>query len=126
VLKVNLNNGHTLQYDLSNPHDAAEWIEKAKNQHFQEKITAISILLGGVSYSLPTPKDPKYEAFLFGEYHPPSADGKIRAAESISCHINDTKIRLLVHTGQRAARVDITRPGKMQYNSLRGLKYDNS
>lgn len=122
MLKVNLNDGSTLSYDLNNPADAAEWAANARNHSFQAQITGLTIALNGVSYSLPRPKDFGEEIFLFGEAIEADPERRVKGGEAVYCHAGDTQVVLMVHAAQRAARVDVTRPGKQRYNPLQGRK----
>ena len=120
MLKVNLSDGSTLRYDLNDPADVQAWTEKAKNHSFQSKITGLTVALNGVSYSLPRPKDFGEEVFLYGEKVEPDIDNRIKGGEAVVCHAGDIQVVLMVHSSQRAARVDVTRPGKMRYNPYQG------
>lgn len=116
VLKVNLNDGRTLRYDLNSSADAADWASLARNHAFQAQITGLSISLNGVSYSLPRPKDFGDEIFLFAEHIEEDRGGRIKGGERAFCNAGNTQVVLMVHASQRAVRVDVTRPGKMRYN----------
>lgn len=120
MLKVNLNDGRTLRYDLNNPAEAADWTSLARNHSFQAQITGLSIALNGVSYSLPRPKEFGGDIFLYAERVEEDLEHRIKGGERAICNAGDTQIVLMVHANQRALRVDVTRPGKQRFNPLQG------
>lgn len=115
MLKVNLDNGETLRFDLHDEEGAKKWMEHARSQAFQDRITALTLSLNGVQYSLPKP-DGFETTFLYAE--PILPNGKIKGGERIICHSGDVGIVLMAHNGHRAARVNVTRQGKQRYNPL--------
>lgn len=117
MLKVNLNDGRTLRYDLTNPAEAASWADLAGNHSFQQKITALSLLLNGVSYSIPRPRE-FGDLFVFAEAVEEDTDARIKGGERLLLQAGDVQILLMAHNGQRAARVDVTRTGRQRYNPL--------
>lgn len=119
MLKVNLTDGRTLRYDLSNPKDATAWAELARNHAFQNQITGLTVACNGVSYSLPRPRDFKDTMFLFAEYVPENLEQRIKGGERLLCYAGDVQVALLAHAAQRAVRVDVTRVGKMRYSANR-------
>lgn len=117
MLKVHLKSGKTLQFDLANEQQAAAWFEQARLHSFQSEITALTIHQNGVQYSLPCPRnlDP---VFLYAEVVAPQPGRKIKGGERIIAHAGDVELTVMVHSGQRAARVDVTRLGKRTYNPI--------
>jgi len=117
VLKVNLDSGETLRFDLDDEEGAREWISRARDLKFQTRITGLTLAQNGVSYSLPKP-DGFDGVFLFAESIIP--DGRIKGAERIICHAGNVGVVLTAHNGQKAARVNVTRQGKQRYNPVVG------
>lgn len=116
MLKVNLDNGETLRFDLGSEEGAREWIERAKDSKFQARITGLTIHQNGVQYCLPRPQGFD-QTFLFAEAIPPN--GKIKGAERVLCHAGNVGIVLTAHSGQqRAVRVNVSRQGKQRYNPI--------
>lgn len=113
MLKVHLNTGETLRFDLNDEEDARQWMERASSQAFQTQITGLTIAQNGVQYSLPRPEG--FETvFLNAEAIKPN--GRIKGGERIVCHSGDVGVVLMAHTGQRAVRINVTRQGKQRYN----------
>ena len=101
MLKVHLSDGETVEVDL---HDDAQfklWMMRFGSPTFQERITGLTIVQKGVQYSLPKPTDFR-DVALTAE---PVQVGK--GGEKIVCVTDNVKIHLMVHSGQRAARVAV-------------------
>lgn len=118
MLKVNLTDGRTLRFDLTNPAEAVAWADLARNHAFQAQITGLTVACNGVSYSLPRPKDFGEGIFLFAEAVEEDPEQRIKGGERLFCHAGDVQVAMLVHAAQRAARVDVTRLGRQRYNPL--------
>lgn len=117
MLKVNLDSGETLRFDLDDEEGAREWIRHAQDSKFQARITGLTLAQNGVSYSLPKPEG--FDGvFLFAEAIPP--EGRVKGAERIICHAGNVGIVLTAHVGQRAGRVNVIKQGKQRYNPLTG------
>ena len=116
MLKVHIDDGRTLQFDFSDGNQLAKWLDLAKSHHFQEKITGLTVIKQGVSYSVPRPKDHKRIAF-FAE-HIEINNKANKDAEKIVCQAGDTSVILTAYGSQRSARIDVARPGFQRYNSL--------
>ena len=117
MLKVNLSNGESHHFDLREDEDARRWHDLARDSSFQRDITALTIVLNGVQYSLPRPAgfDP---IFLFAELVEPEPERRIKGGERILAHAGEVGIVLMAHAEQRAVRVNVTRQGKQRYNPL--------
>lgn len=117
MLKVNLSTGESLHFDLTNEESALEWNERARDTRFQQQITALTLILNGVQYSLPRPSN-LTPTFLFAENIPPDPSAKIKGGERILAHAGDIGVVLTAHASQRALRVNVTRQGKQRFNPL--------
>ena len=110
MLRVNLRDGRTLSYDLNDPALAGEWLSLSLNPEFQDNITAVSLSRGGVIYSFPKPSS------LLGLFsaHIVQADysRKIKGGELIRYKGSSLEATLMIHSGQRAARIDICAIGE--------------
>ena len=119
MLKVHLKDGQTLCFDLENAHQAADWLTKARSPAFQAQITGLTISHRGVQYSLPRPLGyGDADVFLHGEYLVPVPEKHVKGGTQIICQAGETRVKLMVHQEQRAARVTVARVGKQRYNPL--------
>lgn len=117
MLKVHLADGKTVRFDIQSEDDASRWLERARDIAFQEQITGLTIAYRGVSYSLPRPREFRSEdIFMFAELIP--ADSKVKGGERIAVQAGQIAISLMVHTNQRACRVDVSREGRRAYNPI--------
>jgi hypothetical protein len=101
VLKVHLKDGETVEVDLHNEDEFKDWMRRLGSPAFQERITGLTIVQKGVQYSLPKPLDFR-DVALSAE---PVQSGK--GGERIVCVTDNAKVQLMVHSGQRAARVTV-------------------
>lgn len=109
MLKVHVRDGRTLEVDLDNGSQVHEWLAKFNDPAFQSSITGLTVIQRGVQYSLPRPEGFR-QATLSAE---PVIAGK--GGERVLLFADDIRIAMVVHKGQRAARVSVTKPGKRRY-----------
>lgn len=110
MLKVHLRTGETVEVDLDNEDQAKAWVRRFSDPSFQSQITGLTIVNRGVQYSLPRPVGFRDSA-LSAE---PVTVGK--GGQRVFCFVEDTRVELTVHNGQRAARIQLTKPGKRTFN----------
>ncbi len=110
MLKVSLDNGRTVSYDLADPVESRIWRLWQADPGFQRKIRGIGIHRDKVVYVLPVPHHsaPIYDASVV-----PTTNGM---TETISCLVDDCKVTMTVYSnGDGAAKmvkVDYRRTGK--------------
>jgi hypothetical protein len=109
VLKVNLSDGRTLHYNLNDQADALAWSARSQDHAFQQKITALTILCDGVVYSLPRPV--WGDATLTADLVHADAVRRIKGGQMLACRTRSVEVAIMVHSSQRAARVDISQHG---------------
>lgn len=114
MLKVHLNDGTTAEVDLQDRDQFKEWMRRFGSPIFQERITGLTIVQKGVQYSLPKP-DGFNDVALTAE---PVNIGK--GGERIVCVTDNVKIQLMVHSGQRAARVAVDQRWRRVFNPREG------
>jgi hypothetical protein len=110
MLKVHMSDGLTADVNLDDEAQFKEWANKFADPIFQASVTGLTITQKGVQYSLPKPQGFQ-EATLTAE---PVSIGK--GGERIVCLSDNMKIQLMVHSGQRAARVAIKHRWKQVFN----------
>jgi hypothetical protein len=103
VLKVHTRDGLTSEVNLEDPAQLKVWAARFHNRAFQATITGLTIIQKGAQYSLPRP-DGFGDVTLAAE---PVEAGN--GGERIILTLGDLKISLMVHNGQRAARVTVGR-----------------
>lgn len=121
MLIVHLNDGRTIKVDGKDPSQLSEWLDMVSCASFQEKITGITVNNQGVSYSLPKPRDFR-QVFMLAESISPESERGLKGAERITCNADNTSVSLTVYNSQRAARVDITRPGRQTFNPFQARR----
>lgn len=115
MLKVHMKSGTTLSFDLEDVVEYKHWKSFAGEKENQMLITGLSIINRGISYSLPTPN--KFvNLFFMAEYIKPDTKLKIKGGEKIFCLADNIRISMMVHAGQKAARVFVENIGRMRYN----------
>jgi hypothetical protein len=110
MLKVHLTTGETLEVDLDDEDQARVWIGRFSDPRYQSQITGLTVVNRGVQYSLPRPVGFRDSA-LSAE---PILMGK--GGQRVFCFADDVRVTLNVHNGQRAARVQLAKPGKRKFN----------
>jgi hypothetical protein len=119
MLKVHLNDGQTLNFDLAEQAQAVQWSALARDPAFQSRITGLTIADRGVQYSLPKPSG--YEdgdLFLFGESIEANQIHKVKGGNRIVCQAGDVRVSMMVHKEQRAVRVAVVKTGRQKYNPV--------
>lgn len=86
MLKVNLSDGSTRQYDLESEIDGADWLRDSGDDEFQSSIRGISILHRKTLYAVPAPKGET--GATFGAKLLRGRDDLI-VGEQISCDMGD-------------------------------------
>lgn len=119
MLKVHFNDGSTRRFDLANDDDARAWARDTSSPEVQARITGLTIERDGVTYSLPRPRELRQGAVHFFAEHVPKAD-RVKGGERLVCHVDEFTISLMVHAERRAARVDVSRDGRLRYSPKRG------
>jgi hypothetical protein len=108
MLKVHLQTGETLSFDLTEPVEAKRWLDYSSVASFQEQITGITVLNNGVSYSVPKPRG-FGELFILANDIP--EEGKVKGGTKVSVHSDNITTDLTVYRSHRAARIAIRRAG---------------
>lgn len=103
MLKVHTNDGLTAEVDMGDPRSFKEWLRKLHDPAFQATITGLTVVQRGVQYSLPRPEGFR-DATLVAE---PVEAGK--GGERLVLALDDIRVSVMVHHGQRAARVSVAR-----------------
>lgn len=117
MLKVHTTDGLTTRIDLDDPKQAKEWLNRLKQRGFQDQITGLTIVEQGVQYSLVRPKGFN-RVFFFAEIVEADPDMRIKGGERITAQMDETKIAIMVHRSQRAARISAMKTGKLRFNPL--------
>lgn len=115
MLRVHLADGRTLRFDLQDEQQAARWAEYAKNATFQQAIRGLTVQHNGVQYSLPRP-DGFERVWLSAELLPPDQAQRFKGGERLICQADQSRMTLMAHDAQRAARVSLSKPGVQCYN----------
>jgi hypothetical protein len=114
VLRANLSTGETLALDLTTQDDAGKWQGARGSPSFQATVRALSIAHGGQLHTLPLPKGHRsllWDAALV-------LKGDQAVGERITCYADAISITVTVFWGQKVARVDVERIGRVRYTSL--------
>lgn len=117
MLHVYTSDGLTISIDLNDSEQTREWIEKMKSPAFTEKITGISIMDRGVMYSFTKPQGFRRVGFEIEKVET-DLEKRVKGGERLVCYADDVRITLMVHAGQRAVRVSMTKIGKRRFDPL--------
>jgi hypothetical protein len=114
MLLVHLADGRTERFDLRDDRQAAAWMTRVQEASFQGSIRAISVQQNGVMYSVARPVEFDRIDF-FAELLPPNESQKFKGGERMYCHADEVRLAVMVHPGQRASRLSLSRPGRQCY-----------
>lgn len=123
MLRVHLADGRTLRFDLQDERQAAAWIKHSQDDSFQETVRGLTVQHNGVQYSLPRPSD-FGRIWLFAELLQPDDAVRFKGGERLVCQADETRVVVMVHDAQRAARVSLSKPGVQCYNPERDRRGD--
>ena len=98
MIKVNLDDGKVLSFDLNDASDHQQWLEWSSLQDFQSRITGIGILHDKKFHTFQYPKNFK-KVSVYAESVFNAKDGtKRKLGERIIVHADEVKLELLVYT----------------------------
>lgn len=98
MIKVNLDDGKVLSFDLGCASDYQQWLEWSSLQDFQSRITGIGILHEKKFHTFQYPKNFK-KVNVYAESVFNSKEGARRKlGERLIVHADDVKLELLVYT----------------------------
>lgn len=101
MLKVHTCDGQTHDVDVRDQQSFRVWANRFKDPSFQARITGLSVVHKGVTYSLPRPVDFPDAKLAAG----PLDGGK--GGELLVLRADQFTVEMAVHSDQRAARVSI-------------------
>lgn len=101
MLKVHMSNGLTHEVDLSDERQFKGWLDRFHDPDWQERIRGLTVVQKGVQYSVPRPSG-FGQTTLAAE---PLDLGK--GGERIVLVTRDAKLNVVIHNGQRAARISL-------------------
>jgi len=115
---VNLKNGRTVSYDLTEKEQLDKWNHDSSTVDFQSQITAIGIIFNSQWFALPTPK--KFRQLHFGAnlVESKKKDSTRYTGERIQCFADDVLISVVVYWGHKPkmSRIDVIRVGRRRFN----------
>lgn len=116
VLQVNLVDGETLRYDLSDPDEFGAWSLVQADADFQERISGVALLRFGQVHSLPLPQFVKrstvtYEAGCIGP--------KDHVVAFIILQASDVRVKIVSYADGKHVRTDVSKPGHQSYSPVR-------
>lgn len=114
MLRVHLTDGRTLCFDIGDAQQAAEWVKRARDYSFQAAVTGLTVQHNGVQYSLPRPVGFR-EVWFFAESLPSDESQKFKGGERLVCQADGTRVLVMAHSEQKAARVSLSKTGRMVY-----------
>ena len=98
MIKVNLNDGKVLSFDLNSASDYQQWLEWSSLQDFQNRITGIGILHEKKFHTFQYPKNFR-KVNVYAESVFNTKDGSERKlGERLIVHADEVKLELLVYT----------------------------
>lgn len=98
MIKVNLNDGKILKFDLDKSSDRSQWIEWSSSKDFQNRITGIGILHNRKYHTLQYPKRFTEIRFFAESVFNEKNRMKRKLGERIVIHADQIKLELLVYT----------------------------
>lgn len=98
MIKLNLQGGETLEFDLTKEDDLNQWLEWSNVEEFQRKITGIGILHNKKFHTLPAPKGFRRLSFNAELVYKEKKGEKKLLGEKVSCRLDGIIVELLVYT----------------------------
>jgi hypothetical protein len=120
MISLHLNDGQTISFEIE---EGAEWLAQLDRPDFQEKLTAVTVKMThssrggetGVQYSVTRPRG--FDgATLWFKVQRVEAKGRIHGGERLDLFVGDVRVSLTAHQSQPAARISITRIGRLKFS----------
>lgn len=132
MLKIHTSDGKTHRVDLSDEVQARKILAALGRDDFQRTVKAVSLVEHhtvrctcacgarpsrdfGVQYSVARPDGFDKAAFSVEAVEP---GGRVKGGERVVVHSGDVRLTLMAHSSQPAARIQVTKTGKQQFNPL--------
>ena len=115
MLRVHLSDGRTLCFDLASEEAAAKWLHALRSTKLREQITALTVNLAGVSYTLKRPQHFR-DVFMMAERVEPA--GKVKGGVRLVCQADNVRGSIMLHSAQRGCRIELAKTGRQQFNPL--------
>lgn len=114
MVRVNLQDGRTITFDLENPEQQRLWDESQADKTFQDSITGAAIVWNGVQHVIPLPRHfhrLSLEAQLV-------RDGEKVVAERLDYQADDSLLSLVVYRGGSVpmVRINLDRIGWRRFD----------
>jgi len=118
MIKVNVKNGDTLTFDLTDSVQKGKWDALCTDYSFQQQITGMGIIYNSQLYTLPSPK--KFSRRVYFAEIIKHRKNDEYVGERIICQVDDVQISVLVYFGKRPrmSRVDVIKIGRLRHSSL--------
>ena len=115
---MNLRNGRTLSYDLTESDQFEKWRLDSSYADFQSQITAIGIVFNSQWFALPLPKKFRQCHFEAGLVESNRKESPRYTGEKVQCYADDVLISVQVYWGHKPkmSRIDIIRVGRRRFN----------
>lgn len=120
MVKVNFNDGSTLEFDLNKEDDQKQWEEWTAVKDFQDRITGIGILHSKKFHTLPFPKRFKKVRFFAESVFSTKKGIRRKLGEKVVIHADEIVLELLVYTFENPpppiqSRTTMLRLGKQMF-----------
>lgn len=103
MVRVNLQDGRTITFDLEDPEQGRLWEESQADKGFQASITGASIVWGGTQHVIPLPRH--YHRLTMSAQL--VKDGEKVVAERLDFQADDSLLSLVVYRGGSVPMVRI-------------------
>ena len=98
MIKVNLDDGKVLSFDLNSASDYQQWLEWSSLQDFQNKITGIGILHDKKFHTFQYPKNFKTVNVYAESVFNTKEGSRRKLGERLIVHADQIKLEILVYT----------------------------
>jgi hypothetical protein len=98
VIKVNLDDGKVLSFDLNDASDYQQWLEWSSLQDFQRRITGVGIIHDKRFHTFQYPKNFKKVNVYAESVFNTKAGAQRKLGERLIVHADEVKLELLVYT----------------------------
>lgn len=124
MIKVNLSDGNTLEFNLNKEDDIRQWLEWSSAQDFQSRITGIGVLHNKKFYTLPFPSNFRIVQFDAELVYSSKKGVKRQVGERVICHADKIRLELLVYTYNDPpppvlSRVDMRNVGRQLFPTFK-------
>lgn len=129
MIKLHTKDGNTVSVDLADERQAREWLPRLARDDFQATIRGVTLVSAHEPrecaecgargrpqpFQLSIVRPQEFTPQHVHMEHVP-AEGRVKGGERVTIFAGDTRLTVMAHAAQPAARIDLARIGKQKFN----------